>query len=411
MSVSHLRLRLLSLVLLGTLAGQASATQASLPKPGDLDLIRDRQERLLEEQRRRLEELQELPGKQISPGVPVQAADSRCFPIQEIQLKGADSLSANERDTMFQPYIGQCLGVSQLNELLKVITNHYIDRGLVTTRAYLPQQDLSQGHLQMLVVEGKLESLKGADNSKLLDVAKGIIDQLAAQKIPLKWNDGSQIVANGDKVFAFNATEKQFNDSTLFSSSISHGQGTVYDQWRQYGQDKTSEHSKEIGQLSSAESNVRAAAQRLSDLASKGILTVSPELDAAMLLMPAGKGAKAVVETVLEKIAAGKASAVVGAKDVVSKINVNDLRLTKTVENHLRDLNKAGDRVRPYGDSRALMQEIMSAKPPLSDPRGVPGALRWDVQGEMNGSNGSYELVVDQKTNTVLHFLFKSASK
>lgn len=48
-----------------------------------------------------------------------------------------------------------------------------------------------------------------------LDVAKGIIDQLAAQKIPLKWNDGSQIVANGDKVFAFNATEKQFNDSIV----------------------------------------------------------------------------------------------------------------------------------------------------------------------------------------------------
>lgn len=29
----------------------------------------------------------------------------------------------------------------------------------------------------------------------------------------------------------------------------------------------------------------------------------------------------------------------------------------------------------------------------------------------MNGSKGSYELVVDPKTNTVLHFLFKSASK
>ncbi|WP_440974965.1 hypothetical protein [Pseudomonas fragi] len=90
MSVSHFGLRLLSLVLLCPLAGQASATQASLPKPGDLDLIRDRQELLLEEQRRRLEGLQELPGKQISPKVPVQAADSRCFSIQEIQLKGAD---------------------------------------------------------------------------------------------------------------------------------------------------------------------------------------------------------------------------------------------------------------------------------------------------------------------------------
>ncbi len=33
------------------------------PTPGDQDLIRDRQNRLLEEQRRRLEELQDLPGK------------------------------------------------------------------------------------------------------------------------------------------------------------------------------------------------------------------------------------------------------------------------------------------------------------------------------------------------------------
>lgn len=33
------------------------------PTPGEQDLIRDRQDRLLEEQRRRLEELKDLPGK------------------------------------------------------------------------------------------------------------------------------------------------------------------------------------------------------------------------------------------------------------------------------------------------------------------------------------------------------------
>ncbi|WP_321834260.1 hemagglutinin repeat-containing protein [Pseudomonas kulmbachensis] len=181
-----------------------------------------------------------------------------------------------------------------------------------------------------------------------LDVAKGIIDQLAAQKIPLKWNDGSQIVANGEKVFAFNSTEKQFNDSTLFSSSVSHGQGTVYDQWRQYGQEQTSEHSKEIGQLSSAESKVRDAAQRLSDLASKGVLTVSPELDAAMLLMPAGKGAKAVVETVLEKIAAGKASAVVGAKANVGSIShISGVNLPKSQSKMIADFEAAGYPTKP----------------------------------------------------------------
>ena len=60
------------------------------------------------------------------------------------------------RERLLKPYIGQCLGVSQLNELLKVITDYYLGKGRVTSRAYLPQQDLSTGHLQVLVVEGKV---------------------------------------------------------------------------------------------------------------------------------------------------------------------------------------------------------------------------------------------------------------
>jgi hemolysin activation/secretion protein len=139
------------------------------PTPGETDLIRERQDRLLEEQRRRLEELKELPGKEAKPAAPTAPADTRCFPIQDIELKGADSLSDSEKTRLLKPYIGQCLGVSQLNELLKVITDHYIEKGLVTSRAYLPQQDLSGGHLKVLVVEGKLEGLKGAQDSQLSD--------------------------------------------------------------------------------------------------------------------------------------------------------------------------------------------------------------------------------------------------
>ncbi|WP_419219213.1 ShlB/FhaC/HecB family hemolysin secretion/activation protein [Pseudomonas syringae] len=135
--------------------------------PGEQDLIRDRQDRLLEEQRRRLEDLKDLPGKQAAPAAPVSPADTRCFTIDRIELKGADSLSAAERDNLIKPYIGQCLGVPQLNELLKVITDRYIEKGLVTTRAYLPQQDLSKGDLQVLVIEGKLEKLRGDADSGL----------------------------------------------------------------------------------------------------------------------------------------------------------------------------------------------------------------------------------------------------
>ena len=122
--------------------------------PGDRDLIRERQERLLQEQERRLDELRQLPGKVDQlPAQPV-TEDERCFAIKQINLVGATLLSAADQASILKPYSGQCLGVGQLNQLLKDITNHYLGRGYVTTRAYLPQQDLSTGHLQVLVVEG-----------------------------------------------------------------------------------------------------------------------------------------------------------------------------------------------------------------------------------------------------------------
>ncbi|TWC44509.1 adhesin HecA-like repeat protein [Pseudomonas sp. SJZ080] len=163
------RLACLSLL---CLSAQNSAYAA--PTPGETDLIRERQDRLLEEQRRRLEELKELPGKEVKPTPPTAPADARCFPIKDIELKGADSLSESEKSRMLKPYIGQCLGVTQLNELLKAITDYYIEKGLVTSRAYLPQQDMSGGHLKVLVVEGKLEGLKGAEDSKLSDRELGM---------------------------------------------------------------------------------------------------------------------------------------------------------------------------------------------------------------------------------------------
>jgi len=144
-------------------------TAFAAPTPGDQDLIRDRQNRLLEEQQRRLQELQDLPGKAAKPETPATPADTRCFPIKDIELKGADSLPASERERLLKPYVGQCLGVSQLNDLLKAITDYYLGKGRVTSRAYLPQQDLSTGHLQVLVVEGKLEALRSAEGSTVTE--------------------------------------------------------------------------------------------------------------------------------------------------------------------------------------------------------------------------------------------------
>jgi hemolysin activation/secretion protein len=91
----HLATRVLLWTLLVRLSGLDLAQAAPELNPGAQDLIRERQERLLEEQQRRLEELKTLPGKAAQPTQPTAPADTRCFPIKDIELKGADRLSAS----------------------------------------------------------------------------------------------------------------------------------------------------------------------------------------------------------------------------------------------------------------------------------------------------------------------------
>jgi hypothetical protein len=74
--------------------------------------------------------------------------------------------------------------------------------------------------------------------------------------------------------------------------------------------------------------------------------------------------------------------------------------LTETVENNLAS--------RPYLNSPLTIDEIQSTGLGVPDPGGLPGALRYDVPGSFNGSQGTYQLVIDPNTNTVYHFLFTS---
>jgi RHS repeat-associated protein len=90
-----------------------------------------------------------------------------------------------------------------------------------------------------------------------------------------------------------------------------------------------------------------------------------------------------------------------------SRIDAFSLNYTNTVQDHSFELTKKGDFARPYNDSRIFIQEIVDSKNPLPDPQGVPNQVRWDVPGSLNGSNGNWELVINTKTNTVMHFVFK----
>jgi hypothetical protein len=61
---------------------------------------------------------------------------------------------------------------------------------------------------------------------------------------------------------------------------------------------------------------------------------------------------------------------------------------------------------RPFMESRLLIQEIMESAEPIADPQGALNTLRWDVPGTFNGSEGTWELVVNTVDRIIYHFNF-----
>jgi hypothetical protein len=109
--------------------------------------------------------------------------------------------------------------------------------------------------------------------------------------------------------------------------------------------------------------------------------------------------ASSICDIGVDDVAAEEAGAAAG-------IDVNSLKMTNTVAQHLADYTKAGKLSRPYMNSPLTIRSIIEAGQPIPDPGGVPGALRWDVPGAFKGSAGTWELVIDPANNTILHFLF-----
>lgn len=126
----------------------------------EADKIIRLQQQLLEQQRK--EEILNRP-KTIIPVEEIQLTDRKpadvCKLIQEIVIEHADRMSSAEQLSIVQKYQGKCLNINDIEHLISEIVNYYISRGYISARAYIQPQDLAQGKLRIMVVEGSVEGI------------------------------------------------------------------------------------------------------------------------------------------------------------------------------------------------------------------------------------------------------------
>lgn len=113
------------------------------------------------EQQRRLQRWQGKPAPAQPPQTTAPVSPlAPCWKIEGIQVTGNRHLNDTALATTVRLNARACMGVAQINGLLKAITEQYVQAGYPASRPYLRQPPQDGQPLQIVLVEGFVESIE-----------------------------------------------------------------------------------------------------------------------------------------------------------------------------------------------------------------------------------------------------------
>jgi len=123
---------------------------------------------LQEKNRRAFEDSQRDTPIKKSPPIPYDPPDTPPliegvlpgFMIRHIQFDGVTLLPPHTQTQLRAAYLNRTLTLNDITQLSAAITNAYLALGYVTTRVYLPKQNLSNGQLILRIQEGFIDDIQ-----------------------------------------------------------------------------------------------------------------------------------------------------------------------------------------------------------------------------------------------------------
>ena len=111
---------------------------------------------------------------QMNPAGQLRKADGTCPALKRIAFKGSKLIDEWELEVLEAPFLGYCITPELASQVLATTTNFYLTRGFITSRAYLPNQNLKQGVLDVVVSEGQVADVV-VKSEKSLNVATAFV--------------------------------------------------------------------------------------------------------------------------------------------------------------------------------------------------------------------------------------------
>ena len=82
-----------------------------------------------------------------------------CFLIENFTFHDNKIVNSNELSDIVSSYQNQCLNPKHIENILKTVNNYYIEKGYITSKAYLKNQNLSTKTLHIYILEGKIDTI------------------------------------------------------------------------------------------------------------------------------------------------------------------------------------------------------------------------------------------------------------
>lgn len=106
-----------------------------------------------------------LPTKppELKPTPPVEpslAPSTVIIPVQKINVVGATQISPGDLKKITQVVEGKSVTLTELQGVANAITQLYLDRGFITSRAIVTQQSIVNGVVQIQAIEGSIQNIE-----------------------------------------------------------------------------------------------------------------------------------------------------------------------------------------------------------------------------------------------------------
>lgn len=141
-------------------AATAMPVNAQVPTLADQEQARLRAERAAAERAARAAAPTASLASPDEPLLGTFPIEQPCFVLRSIEVAGAERAELRWVPGFLERYRGRCAGADGLSYVVRSLQAAFLDRGLVTTRAGLPEQDVASGVLRIVVVPGVVSAVR-----------------------------------------------------------------------------------------------------------------------------------------------------------------------------------------------------------------------------------------------------------